>query len=159
MRFNNSVKYGLILGVIFLMVGLPFITGDYTINKWSILVDMALTLIFCFLVYLRLKSMREDSNQRYSFVRGFLAAFRIGRVGVLTYFFLNLGLGGLLKLTSEGFIIGVMTQMPYTMAESVIKLVLVFVSSFFVPIYFALKKSDVKSDVLDDDFLEEDEKI
>jgi hypothetical protein len=150
MNKRSSLKYGLLLSILFIISDLETIEKILFSAGGILLKDMLIMSIFLFFTYQSIKKLRFDKYQEYTFWKGYGKGISIGLTAIGFYLLMNIILIGVKNISIMDFIKGIMGITPKLIAESALKLFLIIIFAFFIPIYLLIRNDKTKSGELDE---------
>lgn len=137
MKIRPSLKCSFLLSILF-FISDHAIVAKYLGGKGRVLGDMLLMSMFIFFTYLIIKNIRTDKNQKYTFWKGYGKGILLGVSAIGIYVLIGIVLKAFYSIDTMSFLNKVIGSLPNLVAEGVIKMILILLFSFIIPLYYLI---------------------
>ncbi len=149
MKIRPFTKYSFLLSIFF-FVSDQAVVKEVLGARGKLLSDMVLMSIFIFFTHQIVKIIRSDKNQKYTFGKGYTKGVLLGFYASGIYLLISVLITALFSTSTMDFVNRVLGSLPNLVAEGVVKVILILLFSFVLPLYYLIFKKTKNRGGLDE---------
>lgn len=139
MSKRPNLKYGFLLSILFILSDLNIVKKFIGVTV-GMVVDVVIICLFLYPIFLIVKKIRSDKSQKYSFWIGYGKGIMLGLSAIGYYLLLNMVIMAVSSATTMDFLGAVIGKFPVFIFSSVIRMFLISMIAFLIPIYHLINK-------------------